>query len=113
MLSDERLRQYLDGMFEGFIAYDREWRMTFINAAAEQITGRRRADAVGRKWQDIFPHAIGGPMDQLFRRVRASGAAERTEFYYEHYSRWYEVNATPVVTHGQPRAWRVGLRYAR
>ncbi|HUP61054.1 MAG TPA: TonB-dependent receptor [Thermoanaerobaculia bacterium] len=24
-----------------------------------------------------------------------------------------EVSATPVITHGQPRAWRVGLRYAR
>ena len=24
-----------------------------------------------------------------------------------------EVNASPVITHGQPRAWRIGLRYAR
>ena len=100
MLSDERLRQYLDGMFEGFIAYDREWRMTVMNTAAEKITGLARADAVGRKWQDVFPHALGGPMDELYQRVRASGQPERTEFYYGHYGRWFEVNATPVPEGG-------------
>ena len=100
MLSDERLRQYLDGMFEGFIAYDREWRMTFMNAAAEQITGVKRADAVGRKWHEIFPHAVGGPMDELYQRVLETGEPRRTEFFYEHYGRWYEVNATPVPDGG-------------
>ena len=96
----QRLNEYLDGMFEGFVAYDEHWRLTFINAAAEKITGLRRADVLGRRWDEIFPHAVAGPLDGLFKRVLAGRRAERTEFFYEHYGRWFEVQATPVATGG-------------
>lgn len=32
---------YLEGLLEGFVAYDANWRMTYMNAAAERVLGRR------------------------------------------------------------------------
>ena len=39
---------YLEGLMEGFVAYDQDWRMTYINDAGERLLGRRRADIVGK-----------------------------------------------------------------
>jgi PAS domain S-box-containing protein len=95
-----QLADYLEGLFEGFLALDDDWRVTYVNAAAEQIIGRKRDELLGRTWQQAFPEAVGGPMEALYRRVLASRTAEQMELYYEHYGRWFEVNARPVHNGG-------------
>jgi len=37
---------------------DADWRVTFYNRAAGQITGIKRADALGRRWCDVFRASI-------------------------------------------------------
>jgi PAS domain S-box-containing protein len=91
---------YLEGLLEGFVAYDRNWRMTSMNAAAEEILGRRREQILGKTWHEAFPHAVGGPVDAMYQRVMSSRRAERMELYYEHYGRWFEISASPVKTGG-------------
>ena len=39
---------YLEGLMEGFVAYDADWRMTYMNASAERLLGRKRADVLGK-----------------------------------------------------------------
>jgi PAS domain-containing protein len=34
---------------EGFVAYDRDWHMTYINGSGERLLGRRRAEVLGKK----------------------------------------------------------------
>jgi|GEM_PF-4088017 len=46
--------QLLDSVPDGVFTVDSEWRVTFFNRAAEQITGINRADAVGRRCCDVF-----------------------------------------------------------
>ena len=60
---------YLEGLMEGFVAYDQDWRMTYMNAAGERILGRRRDDVLGKTWHQAFPHAVGNPVDQMYQRV--------------------------------------------
>ncbi len=52
----------------GLIALDREHRITAFNRAAEEITGRSPADAIGRPWAELFgdtisPDAIAAAID--------------------------------------------------
>jgi PAS domain S-box-containing protein len=44
----------LDFVPDGVFTVDAEWRVTFFNRAAEQITGIKRAEAVGRRCCDVF-----------------------------------------------------------
>ena len=44
----------LDFVPDGVFTVDAEWRVTFFNRAAEQITGIKRVEAVGRRCCDVF-----------------------------------------------------------
>jgi PAS domain S-box-containing protein len=87
---------YLEGLLEGFVAYDGDWRMTYMNSAAERILGRRREDVLGKTWHQAFPHAVGNPVDHMYLRVMANRAPETMEYHYPHYGRWFEISASPL-----------------
>jgi len=91
---------YLEGLMEGFVAYDQNWRMTHVNGAGERLLGKRRADIVGKTWHEAFPHAVGNPVNAMYQRVMRERLPERMEFFYSHYDRWFEIAAAPVQSGG-------------
>jgi len=91
---------YLEGLLEGFVAYDERWVMTYMNSAAERLLGRRREDVLGKTWHQAFPHAVGNPVDLMYQRVMRGRQAERMEYFYAHYNRWLEISASPVRSGG-------------
>jgi PAS domain S-box-containing protein len=91
---------YLEGLLEGFVAYDGDWVMTYMNAAAERLLNRRRDQVLGRTWHQAFPHAVGNPVDAMYQRVMRTRQAERMEYFYPHYGRWLEISASPVRSGG-------------
>jgi PAS domain S-box-containing protein len=91
---------YLEGLLEGFVAYDGDWVMTYMNAAAERLLNRRRDDVLGKTWHEAFPHAVGNPVDAMYQRVMDTRQPERTEYFYEHYGRWLEISASAVSSGG-------------
>ena len=52
------LNNLLDYIPDGVFTVDAEWRVTFFNRAAEQITGIPRDQAVGRRCCDVFRASI-------------------------------------------------------
>ena len=70
---------YLEGLMEGFVAYDGDWRMTYMNAAAERILGRKRDDVLGKTWHQAFPHAVALFWLYAAGLVAASGLAGPTQ----------------------------------
>jgi PAS domain S-box-containing protein len=50
--------QLLDSVPDGVFTVDADWRVTFFNRAAEQITGVRRQEALGRRCCDVFRASI-------------------------------------------------------
>ena len=90
---------YLEGLLEGFVAYDADWRAVYMNSAGERLLGRNRADVLGKTWHQAFPHAVGNPIDQMYQRVMRTRQPERLEYHYPHYDMWMEIAASPV-SHG-------------
>jgi PAS domain S-box-containing protein len=91
---------YLEGLSEGFLAYDRNWRIDYVNAAAERFIGRRRDEVLGKTLHEAFAYLLGNVVHQLFERVMSTRTAERLEFYYERIGRWIEISAAPVRSGG-------------
>lgn len=52
------LDNLLDYVPDGVFTVDSDWCVTFFNRAAEQITGIKRADALGRRCCDVFRASI-------------------------------------------------------
>jgi PAS domain S-box-containing protein len=94
------LSDYLEGLMEGFVAYDENWIMTYMNASGERILRRHRADVIGKTWHQAFPHAVGNPVDAMYQRVMRTRSPERMEYFYPHYRIWMEISASPVKSGG-------------
>jgi PAS domain S-box-containing protein len=58
----------LDSIADGVFTVDKDWNVRSFNRAAEQITGTRRTDAIGRKCWEVF-HADVCERDCLLKKT--------------------------------------------
>jgi len=94
--ANRRLRGLLSGISDGFYSLDRDLGLTYFNAAAERLLGRRAQDVVGRSLLEVFPEARGSEFERMYRRVLETGVAESLESYFAPHDQWYEVRANPT-----------------
>jgi PAS domain S-box-containing protein len=64
-------RMVLESIEDAFFAFDHEWRFTYLNAEAERMLGRRRAELLGKNAWREFPESVCTPFyDHLQRAMR-------------------------------------------
>ncbi|MBA3483977.1 MAG: PAS domain S-box protein, partial [Pirellulales bacterium] len=73
--TEERLTEILERINDGFVILDADWRIVYVNAAAERINGQRREDLVNRNHWEVYPAAVGTTVHKEFLRVAAERAA--------------------------------------
>jgi len=54
----DQTQMILDSITDGVFAVDPDWKITFFNCAAEQITGVKKADAIGQYCREVFKAGI-------------------------------------------------------
>jgi PAS domain S-box-containing protein len=92
----ELAAQALESMAVGYLAMDSDWRVTYVNAEAERISGYRRTDLVGRSFWEAFPAAVGSEFEEGYRRAVATGETVAFDAHYpEPLDIWVEVRANP------------------
>lgn len=74
-----RLRETVEHMTDAYWAVDREWRLTYINAAAERIWGRGREELLGKRIWDEFPAVVGTANHQAISRTMEQRTVETFE----------------------------------
>ncbi len=84
--SEARVKGVLDGMAEGFVLFDREFRILDMNAEAECMDGRPRDALLGRMHWDAYPGSEGTELGNLYRR----GMDERVPVAFDHSYRWLD-----------------------
>ena len=67
----ERLGRVLETMSTAFFTIDRDWRFTYVNAAAERILGR--ADLVGQVIWEVYDDLDGTGSDINYRAAMETG----------------------------------------
>jgi diguanylate cyclase (GGDEF)-like protein/PAS domain S-box-containing protein len=86
----------LESMKEGFMLVDADWRILYVNAAGERLSGASREDLLGRNHWDAYPAALGSIVERKYRQAMATRTAVKFEHYYAPYSRWFENGASPA-----------------
>ena len=98
--TDFSVRDVLESMTDGFVALDREWRIIYVNAAAEKTNGMTRQSLLGKVHWEAFPAVLGTEFESSLRRAMAERVPVRSECFYEPYGRWFEMDIHPFKDGG-------------
>jgi diguanylate cyclase (GGDEF)-like protein/PAS domain S-box-containing protein len=98
---EERLRAdtaaVLDSMKEAFMLVDAGWRILYVNAAGERMSGVPRSELLGRNHWDAYPATLGTIVERKYRQAMVNRVAVKFEHYYAPYARWFENGASPIA----------------
>ncbi|HEX2091769.1 MAG TPA: ATP-binding protein [Longimicrobiaceae bacterium] len=93
-----RTAAILESIGDAFVAYDRDWRFTYVNRRAAEIfrgEGGAREDVTGMRLWDAFPEMVGSPFEEPLRRAMESGETVSFQALDRTRGRWQEVTAYP------------------
>jgi PAS domain S-box-containing protein len=92
--SEKQKNDILESITDGFVAFDREWRYTYVNSNAARILHTPKEKLLGKVAIDVFPNASKFLAD--FKRAVSSGNPIHFEEYYpEPLNVWYECHCYP------------------
>ncbi|MBM7806507.1 serine phosphatase RsbU (regulator of sigma subunit) [Geodermatophilus bullaregiensis] len=83
----------VEGMERPLFVLDEAWLFTYVNPAGAAVLERTVDELVGRVIWEAFPWAVGGPFEELYRHVRATGESGTTEAESARLDRWFRADA--------------------
>ena len=82
-------------MTDGFVAVDREWRVTFCNERVSELLGSEHVPEMGTSLWAAFPQLRDNEFGAAYRRAMSSGEPETAEAYYDFFGGWFQATAYP------------------
>ena len=105
-------RWVVENIPDCYFHVDADWTLTYANAAAERLVGRRREEIVGHNLWALFPDAIGTTFQLEYQRALDEQQPVMFEEYYPGLEAWLEINARPT-RNGLAIFFRDVTRYRR
>jgi two-component system cell cycle sensor histidine kinase/response regulator CckA len=93
--SARTMTNILEKTTDGFFAVDSEWKLTYVNAEAERMVGRKRDELLGGLLWERFPELIGSVSQANYEKVMADRVAIEFESSDASGKLWYEIHAYP------------------
>ena len=91
----EREKTILESIADGFIAFDPEWRISYVNEPAANILGHPIADLLARDIASLRPNAVLSESHPKLRKAIQDDTPVHFEFYEGSYDRWFGGAAYP------------------
>jgi PAS domain S-box-containing protein len=86
----------LDSISDGFNAFDRDWRYTYVNAAGARLLGKTPEELLGKNLWELWPLAADSPFGAAYRKAVAENIPLQVEsFYGDPLNAWFEVRCYP------------------
>ena len=85
----------LESITDAFYALDRQWRFTYLNAQAERLLFRPRAELLGKNLWEEFPGSEGADFYGRVHQAAAQQTAITFEEYYAPLAAWFDVRVYP------------------
>ena len=93
--SAQAMTNILEKTTDGFFAVDSEWKLTYVNAEAETLVGRKRDELLGGLLWEKFPELVGSLSQANYEKVMAEKVAMEFESGDSSGKNWFEVHAYP------------------
>jgi PAS domain S-box-containing protein len=92
--SESQKNNYLESMTDGFVAFDKEGKYTYVNTNAAKILHKSKEELIGKIGIEAFPNAA-----KFLAQFQKAVSTGRTVHFEEHYSEplniWYECHCYP------------------
>ncbi len=85
----------LESIGDGFITLDRNWIVTYWNAAAGRMLGTPSEEIVGKYVWDMYADAVETKFYSEYHRAIEENVAVHFEEYYATVNKWFEIDAYP------------------
>jgi PAS domain S-box-containing protein len=96
--SEQRATEIVQSISDGFLTMDTDWRITYLSSrGAEMLSalGKTVSSVLGQDFWLEFPDAIGGPIEENYRRAMRDSEPIQFEVFYDPLAAWLEVRAYP------------------
>ena len=93
--SQDRSQTVLERVTDGYVALDRDWVYTHVNAGAGELLGQAPEALLGRNIWSVFPDARDLPFGRACREAMQSQQPSIVEQFYEPFQRWFESRIYP------------------
>ncbi|MEG4805623.1 PAS domain-containing protein [Microcoleus sp. ARI1-B5] len=97
--ANQQVTNIIESITDAFIAIDSQWRYTYVNATAEKLLSRSRADLLGRSIWELFPAEgeSNSRVYQEFHRVVNEQVSVKFEEFSPSLQMYIEVRAYPAA----------------
>ena len=92
----KKLNAVFESIRDGFFAFDREWRITYVNKSGAEMLGMKRKDLVGGVFWELCPEAVNLEFYPRYHyAVESNSAVHFEEYYPSPLNKWLECHAYP------------------
>ena len=96
--ANERITNILESITDGFIVFDREWRIVFLNRRGEEILrplNKSRENLMGAEPLGGVSGHVGTPLEEHYRRAMREQVTVHFENFYPPLNAWFDIRAYP------------------
>jgi PAS domain S-box-containing protein len=94
--STEQIRNILGSISDGFCAFDREWRCTYVNEKATELSRTPREELLGKNVWTLYPGSAGTPVYTELHRAMEERVPVHFEAHHPRFDLWFELDAYPT-----------------
>jgi PAS domain S-box-containing protein len=95
--AQEQITAILESITDGFCHLDRQWRFTYVNRRTEAFFSKSREALLGKSFWEIFPTAVGKPVEHQLRKAMATRQTVHHESMQMVQERYFEMHIYPAV----------------
>jgi PAS domain S-box-containing protein len=96
--TERKVATILESITDAFVAFDRNWRYTYVNRAAAKLLNKTPEELLGKHvWNQVFPELVGGIAYRELHRAVAQQVPVSWEEFGEPIQYWIEANAYPSI----------------
>jgi diguanylate cyclase (GGDEF)-like protein/PAS domain S-box-containing protein len=90
-----RLATMLESITDGFVAFDEQWRYTYVNPKAEQLLGKPSRKLLGETVWSQFPGLDGTDSERALKRAMYERSSASAEEFFKPLGGWFDMRAYP------------------
>ncbi|HSF22857.1 MAG TPA: PAS domain-containing protein, partial [Blastocatellia bacterium] len=97
--SNRKVAAILESITDLYYHLDHDWRFTEINRRAASLFGKTQEEVIGRVIWELFPNALGSPLESHLRKAMSGGETQHFEVAARLVpGTWFDVHAYPSQT---------------
>lgn len=96
--ANQRITNILESITDGFVVFDKDWRIIFLNRRGEEILRPlydSKQSVLGRSHWEAFPETVGTPLEAHYRHALKEQVSVHFENFYPPLNAWFDIRIYP------------------